>query len=72
MNYVTRRFDNCEGEHSGVTPIMTSPLALPALAKAVVNFERHGPPLGEDDPWHVFMLMMLLSEKNEFRVRGCR
>ncbi|MGA2710440.1 MAG: hypothetical protein ACLQJ0_22160 [Steroidobacteraceae bacterium] len=43
---------------SGSAPIMMSPVALMAMAKAFVNFNQHGPPLDEDGPWHVFMLSM--------------
>jgi len=46
---------------SGIAPIMMSLIALLALAKAFVNFEHYGPPLDEDGPWHVFVLMMLMQ-----------
>ncbi len=44
---------------SGYAPIIMSALALLAVAKAVVNFKHHGPPLDEDGPWHIFVLMMV-------------
>jgi len=46
---------------SGVAPIMMSLIALVALAKAFANFKHYGPPLDEDGPWHVFVLMMLMQ-----------
>ena len=46
---------------SGLAPIMMSLLALLAVAKAVVNFKRFGPPGDEDGPWDVFVLMMLVQ-----------
>jgi hypothetical protein len=36
-------------------------VALLAVAKAFVNFTRHGPPLDKDGPWHVFMLSMFVQ-----------
>jgi hypothetical protein len=46
---------------SGFAPIIMSLVALLAVAKAFVNFTRHGPPLDEDGPWHVFMLSMFVQ-----------
>ena len=43
---------------SGIAPMMMSSVALLAVAKAFVNYKHYGPPLDEDGPWHVFMLMM--------------
>jgi hypothetical protein len=42
-------------------PIFMSLVALLAVARAVVNFKKYGPPLGEDGPWHLFMLTMFLQ-----------
>jgi len=62
---------------SGVIPIMMSMTALMAVAKAHANFAHYGPPLDEDGPWHVFMLMIslqlpiiaycILSSRHEFK-----
>jgi hypothetical protein len=46
---------------SGIAPMMMSLVALLSVAKAVINFKHYGPPLDEDGPWHVFILMMLLQ-----------
>jgi hypothetical protein len=58
--------DNFLGKHpinraSGFVPIYMSVIALLAVAKAVVNLEKYGPPMDEDGPWHVFMLMTLMQ-----------
>jgi len=46
---------------SGVVPLLMSLIALLAVAKAVGNYRRYGPPLDEDAAWHVFALMMCLQ-----------
>jgi hypothetical protein len=46
---------------SGVAPIMMSLVALLAVVKAAVNYEHDGPPLDEDGPWHVFLLMLFMQ-----------
>jgi hypothetical protein len=46
---------------SASLPIFMSLVALLAVVKGVVNFRKYGPPLTEDGPWHVFMLMMFVQ-----------
>ena len=36
-------------------------VGLLAVAKAVVNYKKFGPPMDEYGPWHVFVLMMFLQ-----------
>jgi hypothetical protein len=57
----SRMSDHPVNRWSGFVPLMMSLVALLAVAKAVVNFRQHGPPLSEDGPWHVFMSMIFLQ-----------
>lgn len=43
---------------SAFAPFLMSLVAMLAVSKAIVNFKRYDPPMDEDGPWHVFMLMM--------------
>jgi hypothetical protein len=42
-------------------PIGMALVALAAIAKAAINFQRFGPPTAEDGPWHLFMLAMVVQ-----------